>query len=49
MNLNEITSIGEYNKFLSHLNPFGMFQKKITLITVLYWVFSGFIRTIIDK
>lgn len=49
MNLTEISSITEYNRFLSHLNPFGWFQRKIAFITILYWLFAGFIRTIIDK
>jgi hypothetical protein len=49
MNINEINSIKQYNKLLSQLCPFGKFQKKITAITLLFWVFSGFVRSIFDK
>ncbi len=49
MNLNEINSIKKYNKFLNHINSFGKFQKKISIITLLFWIFSGTVRTIFDK
>ncbi len=47
MNLHQINSIDEYNNFLKHLNPFGRFQKKLTLITLIFWVMAGILKAIV--
>lgn len=49
MNLHSINSITEYNNFLKHLNPYGLFQKKLLLISIVFWIIAGLLRTISDK
>jgi hypothetical protein len=49
MNLTDINTISKYNNFLAHLDSFGIFQKKLTLIAICFWLFAGTLRTIMDK
>ena len=49
MNLHSINSIDEYNNFLKHLNPFGRFQKKLTIIAGAFWIIAGILKAIVEK